>query len=130
MDITLATGESKDLVSVNTILGGEGDWACVKEVIRWIVNTKAETVALPERNIQELRNLLAIPTNQRQMGRTDMERLAGKLRSMHLAFPGAVTYLYHLKRALAQAGADRSWISPEFHYKILDWRMLADQTAD
>ena len=96
MDITLATGESKDLVSENKILGGEGDWACVKEVIRWIVNTKAETVALPERNIQELRNLLAIPTNQRGMGRKDLERLVGRLLSMHLAVPGVVAHLYHI----------------------------------
>ena len=64
------------------------------------------------------------------MGGKDMERLLGKLLSMHLSVIGAVAHIYHIQRALAQAGADRSWISPEFHYEILDWRMLADQTAD
>ena len=48
---------------------------------------------------------------------------------MHLAVPGEVSHLYHLQCALYQAGADRSWMSPEFHHEIADWRILADQTA-
>ena len=63
------------------------------------------------------------------MGRKDLERLVGKLRSMHLAVPGAVAYLYHIQCALAQAGADRAWLSPVFHCEIVYCKMLADQTA-
>ena len=40
-------GEAKDLVSVKKILAREGDWECVKEVLGWIINTEAGTLALP-----------------------------------------------------------------------------------
>ena len=53
----------------------------MKEVVGWIINIEAGTVALPERKLQYLINLLAIPATQRCIGRKDMERLVGKLRS-------------------------------------------------
>ena len=64
------------------------------------------------------------------MGRKELERLVGKLRSVHLAVPGAVAHLYHIQRALAQAGTDRAWLSPALHCEIADWKMLAYQTSD
>ena len=87
-------------------------------------------VALSERKLQELRDLLDIPTSQRRMGRKELERLVGKLRSMQLAVPGAVAHLYHIQRALSQAGTDRAWLSRDFHREIVDLTTLADQTAD
>ena len=48
---------------------------------------------------------------------------------MHLAVIGAVAHTYHIQRDIAQAGADRAWLSPEFHRDIADWSTLADQTA-
>ena len=59
-----------------------------------------------------------------------MERLVGKLLSMHLAVPVVVVHLYHVQCALSQVGTDRTWLSPDFHREIADWKMLADQTAD
>ena len=64
------------------------------------------------------------------MGGKDIERLLGKLLSMHLSVIGAVAHIYHIQRALAQAGADRSWLSPDSHRDVADWRILAEQTAD
>ena len=49
---------------------------------------------------------------------------------MHLAVPVAVAHLYHIQHALAQAKTYRERLSPAFHRKIADWKMLADQTAD
>ena len=126
----LLPGEAKDLVSVKKLLAREGDWECVKEVLRWTINTKAGTVALPERKLQELRDLLDIPTSQQRMGGKELERLVGKLRSMHLAVPGAVAHLYHIQCALSQAETNRAWLSPDFHREIADWNTLADQTTD
>ena len=40
-----------------------------------------------------------IPATQRRMGRKDLERLVEKLRSMHLAVPGAVAHFFHIQRA-------------------------------
>ena len=96
----------------------------------WIINTEAVTVAFPERKLQELRDLLNIPISQRHTSHKDLERLVGKLRSMHLTVPGAVAHLYHIQCALSQAGMDRACLSPVFHRKIAEWKVLADQTAD
>ena len=70
-----------------------------------------------------------IPPTQRRMGRKDLERLVEKLRSMHLAVPGAVAHLFHVQRALNQGGVDQAWLSPEFHREFADWKVLALQVA-
>ena len=80
--------EAKDLVSVKRILAGEVNWECVKEVFGWIIDTKSGTFALPECKLQELWDLLGIPISQQHIGRKDLKRLVGKLRSIHLAVPG------------------------------------------
>ena len=107
--------EVKDSVLVKKLLSGQVDLECVKEVLGWIIDTEAGTVALPEHKLQKLQDLLDIPISQRRMCRNDLDRLSGNLFSVHLAVPGAVAHLYHIQRALAQAGAERAWLSPEFH---------------
>ena len=47
---------------------GEGDWTCVKEVLGWKIDTEAGTVALPERKIQYLNQLLSISATQQRIG--------------------------------------------------------------
>ena len=111
---------------VKKLLDGEADCYCIKEVLGCITNTEAGKVALPERNIQELQDLLDILISQRRMGRKELERLVGKLCSMHLAVSGAVAHLYHIQGALAQAGTDRAWMSPYFHRKIANWKMFTE----
>ena len=91
-------GEAKDLV---------GGWTCVNEFLGWIIDTKAETVALLESKLQELQYLLDIPTTPQQMGRKELENLVGEIRSMYLGVPGVVSHLYHLQQALAQGGVNR-----------------------
>ena len=110
-------------------MAGEGDWTYVKEVLGWILGKEAGTVTLPERKLEELLTLVNIPPNQRRMGRKDLERLVGKLRSMHLAVPGSVAHLFHIQRALNQGGVDQAWLSPEFHRELANWKVLALQAA-
>ena len=54
------------------------------------------------------------------MGGKDLERLVGKLRSMHLAVAGVVAHLYHIQRTLTHVGTDRAWLSPDFYREITD----------
>ena len=70
-----------------------------------------------------------IPPTQRRMGRKDLEHLVGKLRSMHLAVPGAVAHLLHIQCALNQGGVDRAWLFLAFQRELADWKKLALQTA-
>ena len=96
-------------------MAGEGDWTCMKDVLGWLIYTEAGMVDLLERKNLELLKLLSIPAIQRRMVRKELERLVRKLRSMHLAVPGAVAHLYHIHSALAQGGEDRSWLLSYFH---------------
>ena len=124
------SGEAKESVSVKKLLDGEVDWERVKEFLRWIIDNKAGTVAIPERKLQELWDLLDTPVSQRRMGRKDPVRLVWNLRSMYLAVPGAVAHLYPIQSALAQVGTDRAWLSPASHREITDWKMLEEQIAE
>ena len=56
----------------------------------------------PGEKIKELLTLLEIPATQRQIGQKDIESLAGKLRSIRLAVPGAVACLFQIQRPLTQ----------------------------
>ena len=85
-------------------MAGEGDWTCVKEVLGRILDTEAGTVNLAESKLEELLTIVDIPATQRRMGQKYLERLVGKLRSMHLAVPGEVAHLFHIKHALNQGG--------------------------
>ena len=96
------------MVSVKKLVAGEGDWTCVKEVLGWILDIEAGSVTLPDKNLEEFLTLADIPVTHRRMGRKDLEHLVGKLRSMHLAVPGAVSHLFHIQRALNQGGVDRA----------------------
>ena len=70
-----------------------------------------------------------IPATQCRMGRKDLECLLGKIGPIHLAVPGAVAHLTHIKRTLNQGGVDLSWLSPAFHREIADWKSLILQAA-
>ena len=116
-------------MSAKKLVVGEGDWTCVKEVMGWILDTEAGTVILPERKRKELLTLVDIPATQSRTGRKKLECLVGKLRSMHLAVPGAVAHLFHIQGALNQGGVDRAWLSPDFHRELSYWKLLALQAA-
>ena len=73
----------------------------MKEVLGWLIDMKVGMVDLPEQKHLEILQLLSIPSMQLHMGWKELERLVGKLRSMHLSMPGAVAHLYHIQRALA-----------------------------
>ena len=111
------------------LLEGEGDWICVKEFLGWILDTEAGTVNLPENNLKELLTLVDIPENHCMMGRKDLERLVGKIRSMHFALPGAVVHLFQIQRAMNKEGVEWAWLSLAFHHKLTDWKMLTLQAS-
>ena len=114
-------------MSVKNLLAGEGDWTCVKDILRWTLDTEAGTFTLPEKKIWQLLTLVDTPATQLRMVRKDLERLVGKLRSMHLVVPRAAAHLFQIQRDLNQGGMDRALLSPSFHCKISHWRALALQ---
>ena len=95
--------ETKDSVSLKKALQGDGDWKTTKEILGWMVNTEDGTLRLPPTRKAELETLINIPPLQRRISTKKLERLIGKLRSMHLAIPGAVGHFYNLQRSLTAA---------------------------
>ena len=75
-------------------LAGDGDWAMVKEILGWVIDTNWGTLDLSSKQGLEILSLLAIPTNQRRILVKKIERLVGKLRSMPLAVLGGISHFY------------------------------------
>ena len=83
-------------MSVKNVVAGEGLWACVKEVLGWILDTEAGTVTLTERNLEEVLILVDLPATLSRMGRKGLECLVWKLHSIHITVPEAVAHLFHI----------------------------------
>ena len=114
-------------VTTCTYLQGDGDWETTKEVLGWVLNTTTGTLSLSPKRTAELLALLDIPPTQRRMSVKKLERLIGKLRSMHLAVPGAVAQLYHIQGALTaalHASRTTAYLKKGFHSDLSFWRKL------
>ena len=92
------------------------------------MNTKQGTLLLPEKRRLELQELLNISSNQRRISVNKLRRLIRKLRSLHLAVPGAIGPFYHLQTALTRAGTSRrAYISKGFQWDIAHWIFLCTE---
>ena len=120
-------GELKDSVSIKKALQGGGSWSWMKEILGWDIDTVAGTICLPPRRLAELKELLPIPPSQRRLAVDKLRKLIGKLRSMHLAVPGAIGHFYHLQKALTTAGSGRrAYLTAGFHRDIAHWTQLTE----
>ena len=106
---------------------GDGDWSVIKEILGWIINSADGIISLSLKRIEDLDMLLNIPSKQHRMSRKKLERLIGKLRSMHLAIPGAIGHFYHIQMALTKANRRTTYLSKDFHRDIAHWRLLCSR---
>jgi hypothetical protein len=119
--------EIKDFVSLKKASSGDGDWANLKELPGWVVDTANGTLRLSSSRRAELLSLLDIPPTQRQMSRKKLEWLIGKLHSMHLAVPGAIAFFCYLQRSIRlSAGKLTARLTPQFYDDIAVWRALVE----
>ena len=119
--------QTKNLVSLKKALQGDGDWKTTKEILGWIVNTDEGTLIISPKRKEELGTLLDIPPLQRRMSTKKLERLIGKLRSMHLAVPGTVGHFYNLQQSLTaahHAHQATAYVTKGFHSDLRFWRRL------
>lgn len=119
-------GETKDSVSLKNALAGDGDWNQVKEIIGWIVDTRIFTLRLSQKRIDNLLLKLNIPSTQRKIRRKRLEVLIGKLISMHLAIPCAISHFYFLQQALTKTTPKLASLSNNFHSEIKYWTKLVN----
>ena len=117
-------GKTKDSVSLKKARAGDGDWEQVKEILGWIINTHLGTLRLSQKRIADLLHQLDIAPSKRKIRRKRLEVLIGKLRSMHLAIPGAIGHFYYLQQALTKATPKLAYMSNNFHKEIKYWQQL------
>ena len=120
-------GEVKNSVSLKKARAGDGNWSVSKEILGWIINSASGTISLSPKRITDLNTLLDIPPTQHRMSRKKLERLIGKLRSMHLAVPGAIGHFYHIQMALTKANRRTAYLSKGFHQDVAHWRLLCSR---
>ena len=111
-------GELKNSISLKKAQAGDGDWSVSKEILGWIINSAAGTISLLPKCIADLTTLLDPPHAQHRMSRKKLERLIGKLHSVHLVIPGAIGYFYHIQMALTKANRRTAYLSKDFHRDV------------
>ena len=85
----------KDSISLKKAWQGDGFWTVQKEILGWILNSKAGTFQLPSRRLKELKALLEKSPNQRHITFPKLRSLIGKLRSILPDVPGPIwQFLY------------------------------------
>ena len=62
------TGRVQRLGERQKTSGMGGKWTYIKEVLGWTIDMEAGTVALPERKLWEILNLVDIPVTQCRIG--------------------------------------------------------------
>ena len=117
-------GEVKDSVSLKKARQDDGDWESTKEILGWIINAQDGTLRLSPKRRADLESLLDIPPSQRRMSRKHLMHLIGKLRSMHLAVPGAIGHFYYMQMALTKANTRTAYLSNGFHQEVCYWHAL------
>ena len=122
----MVPGEANDSIRLKKALAGDGDWNQVKEILGWIIDTWNSTLRLSQKQIADLLHQLNIPSIQQKIRRKRLEVLVGKLRSMHLAIPGAISHFFYLQQALTKATPKLAYMSNNFHKEIQYWQQLVE----
>ena len=108
-------------------MDGDRDWAKVKEILVWVINTHRGNLVLYSKQQLEILSLLAIPTTQHHISVKNMERLISKLCYIHLAVLGAIGHFYAMQVAITRTRASKSAtanLTVRFHQEIKFWRSL------
>ena len=108
--------------SVKKLRKGDGALEKVKVVLGWLINTVAGTIKLAPHCLKRLLELLnTFPWSRRNCPKRELQRLLGKIRSMILAIPGGVGYLFWIQHQVKQAG-EQILLTPTF---TTQWRTSA-----
>ena len=116
--------ETRDSVSLKKELTGDGDWELEKEILGWIINTADGTLRLSNKRLNDLHYLLDTPPTLRRIPRKRLDRLIGKLKSIHLVILSTIGHFYYIQQALTQASQRRSYLSNNFHSDVSHWKQL------
>ena len=114
-------GEVKKYARPKKVWAGFGDWATIKEILGWVIETHLGNLTLYSKLHIELSYLMEIPNIQVCISVNKMKRLIGKLRSMHLDVPGDIGHFYAMQVSLTRSQAEKrpaANLSVLFHQEI------------
>ena len=117
----------KDSASLKKELDGYGYWAIIKDILGWVIGNHEGTLTLSSKRRLEIISILEIPDSQRCISVKKLERLIGKLQSMHLAVHGAIGRFYTMHIALTRSRSGKraaAYFSFRFHQDMKFWRKL------
>ena len=90
-----------------------------KEILGWILNYQASTFQLPPCRLVAIKAFPGLPPTRRHIAVPKLCWLVGKMRSMHLAVPGAIGHFYYIQEALTKAETrTQDYLPKVFHWKI------------
>lgn len=118
-------------VSIKKLHKGDGSWATTKIVLGWLVDTIAQTVALPQHRVDRLFEILdSIPSSQKRTSVKKWHKILGELRSMALAMPGSRNMFSHMQHALRHKVKGRISLSKGVHQALSDFRWMAEDISN
>jgi hypothetical protein len=116
---------AREPISVKKLRQGDASWSTIKNVLRWIINSVAMTITLPDRQLERLALLLdSIPLSQKRLSMEKMYSLLGELRSMATALPGSRGLFSSLQVAIRTREKQRLKLHTGFHDALEDFRWL------
>ena len=115
----------REPVSLKKLRKGDVSWSTLKNVLGWMIDTVAMTIALPPHRVERLAQILAsIPPTQKRTSVRKWHKVLGELRSMAIALPGARGLFSALQLALSRSNNHRLSLNKGVHAALDDFRWL------
>lgn len=112
--------------SIKKMKKGDANWSTLKTVLGWVIDTLAQTIALPARRQERLQAILdGISPRQKRISVKTWHKVLGELRSMVIGIPGARGLFSALQHAFRTESKKRLKLTKNEHRFIDDFRTLA-----
>ena len=118
-------------ISTKKLGKGDAHWSTRKVILGWILDTARETIELPPRRLQRLRDILAsLPRTKKRIAVRQWHKILGELRSMTLAVPGLGGFFSLLQEALRHVAPARIRLTQAMDDFLDDIRFLVASLHD
>ena len=115
----------KETISLSKLNKGDACWATRKILLGWLIDSIAETIALPEHRHQRFLEILHNLQNRRRVSLKVWHKTLGELRSMILAIPGGRGLFSTLQTGLQHTEKHRVRLSQPIVDALEDFHHLA-----
>ena len=115
-------------ISTKKLLKGDDSWESQKVILGWLIDSLANSLALPAHRQEKLLSLLTNLLHRNRTSVADWHTLLGELRSMSLAVPGSRGCFSFLQHAL-RPGCKRIKITKAVRDQLKDFLWLATDVS-